>query len=169
MIHKFEDFTLEQELNHWIHLYESVNESNSFSLKERIVNFIESLIEKGEDLGPILKKIFKFFTFKKAIIILVISILINYFGFQRHDIIQHTTPQTKDLVEQASDQSTQLQKKEVDQIDDYLQALTDKESSDDPTQINKFGYIGKYQFGKTALKELELDKKINTRKFRKNP
>lgn len=49
----------------------------------------------------------------------------------------------------------------------FLNELSFKESSNRAHVVNRLGYIGKYQFGKTALKDLGLE--INPSEFKKNP
>lgn len=55
------------------------------------------------------------------------------------------------------------------EIGRFLKALASKESSSNPKSINNLGYIGKYQMGKMALQDLDLDDTINAHKFKKNP
>lgn len=48
----------------------------------------------------------------------------------------------------------------------FREALAFKESQGDYTVINKLGYLGKYQFGKSTLKRFNIH---NTSNFLKNP
>ena len=50
----------------------------------------------------------------------------------------------------------------------FLEHLALKESANNPTIVNSYGYIGKYQFGKAALEEVGLDS-ITVNKFKDNP
>ena len=49
----------------------------------------------------------------------------------------------------------------------FKEALAFKESQGKYTRVNTLGYLGKYQFGKSTLKELKL--KVNSKEFLKNP
>lgn len=54
------------------------------------------------------------------------------------------------------------------EIKDFLNLLAFKESSHNWKVVNRFGYIGKYQFGSAVLKDFGLGH-INSTKFRRNP
>ena len=54
-------------------------------------------------------------------------------------------------------------------LDTFLKDLAMRESSGRWDVINELGYIGLYQFGEIALKDVGLDKEISTKKFRENP
>ncbi len=49
----------------------------------------------------------------------------------------------------------------------FKEALAFKESQGKYTRVNTLGYLGKYQFGKSTLKELNI--KVNPKSFLKNP
>lgn len=51
----------------------------------------------------------------------------------------------------------------------YLDAIGDSESGNNPGAYNKYGYIGKYQFGSAARKYCGVPKTITFGKFIKNP
>jgi hypothetical protein len=53
------------------------------------------------------------------------------------------------------------------QFTNFLTHLAYKESSNNPDTFNTIGYIGKYQFGKSALKEVGLI--ISIQSFKTNP
>jgi len=50
-------------------------------------------------------------------------------------------------------------------FEEFLHKLATRESSGDWTVINRFGYMGKYQLGKIALKDIGMDS-ITVEKFR---
>lgn len=52
-------------------------------------------------------------------------------------------------------------------LQEYKNRLSYLESSNDWTVVNRLGYIGKYQFGQMALKELGIELKPS--KFKNNP
>lgn len=52
----------------------------------------------------------------------------------------------------------------------FLKELAFKESSGNWKSVNKYGYIGLYQFGEIALKDVGIDTdKINSEKFKEDP
>ena len=55
------------------------------------------------------------------------------------------------------------------EIDAFLNHLSFKESSHNWKVVNRYGYIGKYQFGKAVLRDFGLSFTIDTRKFIRNP
>lgn len=57
---------------------------------------------------------------------------------------------------------------ETKSFDDFLEKLSFRESSNNWKAINRFGYMGKYQIGKLALKDIGMDS-INSDDFIKNP
>ena len=54
-------------------------------------------------------------------------------------------------------------------LDTFLKDLAMRESSGKWDTINQLGYIGLYQFGDIALKDVGLDDKVTTAKFKENP
>src|SRR6056297_1295163 len=53
-------------------------------------------------------------------------------------------------------------------LEGFLHHLAQKESSGNPNIVNTYGYIGKYQFGRAALKEVGCDS-VTVGKFIKDP
>lgn len=53
-------------------------------------------------------------------------------------------------------------------LENFLNHLAYKESSNNPNVVNTLGYIGKYQFGRAALKEIGYGS-LRVSEFRKNP
>ena len=49
----------------------------------------------------------------------------------------------------------------------FLQAMGKRESSNNYRAVNRFGYMGKYQFGKSTLKTLKI--KVSKEEFLNNP
>jgi hypothetical protein len=54
-------------------------------------------------------------------------------------------------------------------LDRFLKDLAMRESSGKWDTINNLGYIGLYQFGDIALKDVGIDDKVTTTKFKENP
>lgn len=169
MIDKFDDFLIEQELKKWEIIFNKINESNSNEeLLDKISLYFEDAVEKGNEYFlKVIKKICKFFSKKSNIIVTIIFILVTRFGFTPEKIYSFFGKDSNQ-VEMVGEVKTKI-KKEVKGIESFLNEIAKKESSDDPKKINKLGYMGKYQFGEIALKDVGLDKKINLNKFKKNP
>ena len=49
----------------------------------------------------------------------------------------------------------------------FLEAMGKRESSNNYRAVNRFGYMGKYQFGKSTLKTLKI--KVSKEEFLNNP
>jgi hypothetical protein len=49
----------------------------------------------------------------------------------------------------------------------FLDSISERESSGDPESVNSLGYMGKYQFGKIALKDINVE--VDLEKFKKDP
>ena len=170
MINNWNDFSLEQDVDKFIFLIENVNESKELdNLMDSLSIYLEEAMEKGYDyLTKFLRKVFKFFSNKSTIIVFICMILITRLGLTPDKIktfLIGTEAHKTEIITKAKSKIH----KERDEIRDFLKAISQRESSDDPTQVNKLGYIGKYQFGKTALKDIGLEKKIRLSKFKKNP
>jgi len=112
-------------------------------------------------------------------------LLLNNAGFneqQQEQIISEAESEKESKIKQSSfissidnklkqgkDAVKQNLFKGKNEIGRFLKALASKESSSNPKSINNLGYIGKYQMGKMALQDLDLDDTINAHKFKKNP
>jgi len=112
-------------------------------------------------------------------------LLLNNAGFneqQQEQIISEAESEKESKIKQSSfissidnklkqgkDAVKQNLFKGKNEIGRFLKALASKESSSNPKSINSLGYIGKYQMGKMALQDLDLDDTINAHKFKKNP
>ena len=55
----------------------------------------------------------------------------------------------------------------VDEMEDFLNAIGHKESRNQYDIVNKYGYMGRYQFGKRTLKGLGYD--VSKQEFLSNP
>jgi len=56
---------------------------------------------------------------------------------------------------------------EIDQTNMFLNAIAFRESSNNYSAVNKWGYMGKYQFGKKTLKNLGYD--VSKKEFLNSP
>lgn len=149
-----------------------ITESNEFeNFMESLSLYLEELYEKGIDnVGQFIKMIFKRFRLKNKILAFTLSILVLKLGCNLTQLISYinvSEEEKKELVSSIKvNNEVQAPKKNINH---FLNDIAEKESSGNPNIINSLGYIGKYQFGKLALKELGLDNKITTDKFRENP
>lgn len=68
--------------------------------------------------------------------------------------------------------SLDREKKEIEELikdyKDYFLIIAQKESNNNYKAINQYGYLGKYQFGKIALKHIGFDP-IQAKDFKQNP
>ena len=169
MIRIYNDFLVEKELSHWEYLFDNISEStNNDDLLERIFNYISSAKEKGEEyLSKILKKVYTFFKPRKSLLILITLILTTKLGITESHLLKEigNTTEHIDLIAKAKEK---LEKQEVE-LKNFLDAIAERESSSDPKKVNRSGYIGKYQFGKTALKEVGLEDSVDADEFKRNP
>lgn len=137
--------------------------------KEKFVKFVNSLINK-------ITHSIKDMSLKKTILYTIISslILISNLSFNEFDISEDNLKKNSELIEivnnvndkEKNDKTTQFETQKS--LKDFLKDLSFKESSGNWKSINKYGYIGLYQFGKSALKDAGYDH-INHVKFKKNP
>jgi hypothetical protein len=136
---------------------------------ESLEDYLEGLMEKGSDyLADFLERIYKYFNWKRSIVIFVLMILITRLGCQPDTLTKYMQIPNETKHKLITDVKTKYEK-EKKSIDLYLKAIAERESSGNPKIVNKLGYMGKYQFGETALKEVGLDKKVKLSKFRRNP
>ncbi|NBO22120.1 hypothetical protein EBU94_02105 [bacterium] len=70
-------------------------------------------------------------------------------------------------IDKTLEQTKKLREKFGKEFLVFLDSIANRESSGDPESVNSLGYIGKYQFGKIALKDINKD--IDTEEFKDNP
>jgi hypothetical protein len=147
--------------------FSKVNEELNFGdIAEKLKNIITKYYEKGEEylieylrsMSPDLKK-------HLATNAALISILVNN--------CEMTPTKIKDVFKQVPSVEktiSDVKKKNIKftkEFNRFLDSLAQRESSNNPDIVNPLGYIGKYQFGKIALKD--IGKEIDVEEFRKNP
>lgn len=91
----------------------------------------------------------------------------EYFA-EMQDAVRIAEEKRQEALEQRQQEIIKLKAKEP-KLNTFLKDLAFKESSGDWKSINRLGYIGLYQFGGIALKEVGLDGKVSAEAFRKNP
>ena len=176
MILKYNNFIFENdiqsEVDIWIRLFESTNESNS-SLSERIEIFIKKLVDQvptDNQLTDKLSSIFKKIKSRTSLLVLVTSILVTL--SIKDIIIQKSLNDAGINKEQSSDiiRSSKSKKHVDNHLKKYLNAIAQRESSGASgtwDTVSSTGYIGKYQFGNIALKECGYSFNVND--FKKDP
>jgi hypothetical protein len=175
MINNYTDFLIEKELKHWEKLQLSLNEDNSFGeLKDRIFNYLDEAARKGDEaIIKVAKKIFKFFKTNPKMLILVIGILVAKYNFSKNQIFDMVPDSSivtaEEIYAKAMDgrelpedfeeendggETVTKYKPMTGSVKKFLNAIADKESTNDPEKVNQLGYMGKYQFGEIALKDI---------------
>ena len=176
-VYKYNQFLLEREFNQWEFLYDSTNEGFD-SLMDRISSFLDKEYEVDtEKFESVVLNLFNRFKNKIGIVAIIASLLVGTYltGSKVRELIQKSNiePAKQEevikKVEEKEHKKDSFFTKKKNDLAKFLRALAQKESSLDPTNINSLGYIGKYQFGEMALKDVGLEDEINTAKFRKNP
>ena len=173
MIYDFYTYAFKSDLEKL--LFELNNSNEDFSVSDltekidKIYDFLNPYVKMGG------KYLNKFLThiynnnkgeFSNTLVLITLVLMVR-FGMPEETLFVKTggkTPTKEELVAKAK-AKLELEKKELGK---FLKALAEKESTNDPTKINKLGYIGKYQFGEIALKDIKADKKINYKNFKKN-
>ena len=172
---KYNDYLLELEFKKWETLSEFTNEGFD-SLVDRIEVFLDKEYEVDTyKFEEVVTNLFKKFKGKLKILTIIASLLLgSYIGISKLSTLMNKAgvekTQQQDIIKIAEKEKVHhTVKKTKNEIHKFLKALANKESTSNPKAINRLGYIGKYQFGHMALQDLELDDKINTHKFKKNP
>lgn len=186
MIYGYSNFSQELEFKKWEELSLLENEGLS-SLNNSIQKFLDKEYEINigniENFENIALNLIN--RFKKNIKILgIISVIL--LGLLSKDSIKslfsksNLSEENKEVIASKIDNSLDVTPKNKadfsikpelakNEIDSFLKAMADKESTSNPKSINSRGYIGKYQFGSMALKDLGIYDEINHLKFKRNP
>lgn len=179
-MYKYQDFVLESKLDRLEFLSQNLNEGFG-SFYDEVQKFLDKEYEIDSDrFEQTVKRLLEKFKGKTKILAVVAGLLLAYMSKDKlHTLMSQSGIPHQEQVEiekegkhvehQIKPHHKTHQEKIPNEIKKFLGALAGSESSGDPKIINDLGYIGKYQFGKSALKDLGLDKKITTQKFRKNP
>jgi len=178
MVVNYTEFLILEEMNHWKNIYQQVNENESWEkLTNKIYSYIEKAAEKGDRfLGTVAYNIFKYFKANPKVLVFVIGILVAKHHFTKDEIVGMIPTDTTVSAEELYNQSMEGElpdtwfEEEKEESEDqtyvkynkgisggvkkFMQALADKESTNDADTINSLGYMGKYQFGEIALKDI---------------
>lgn len=170
MILNYSEYLIDKELDKLIYLVESTNES-IIDIIEKIKNWLGKLINKFS-LEQIIKRISKL---NLIYSLLVLSLMISAFNMSKNNVISKVSDSNIEYKnELISNLELIVVSNDTVKIDPdtrtYLEEIAMSESSGDWTKINKLGYIGKYQFGKIAIKDIGLNPDtLNKHNFKKNP
>jgi hypothetical protein len=173
-VNNYEDFLIQEELKNW----ETLNESSSWEeLTNKIFKYLDEAAIKGDKfLVRVAQNIFRFFKAYPKVLVLVIGILAAKHHLTKDEIIAMVPSDTVMSAEELYTQSMEGRGLPEDYFEDgdsqeektvakynkpmtgsirkFLNVIADKESTNDPEKINTIGYMGKYQFGEIALKDI---------------
>jgi hypothetical protein len=171
MINNYTDFLIQEELKNW----ETLNESSSWEeLTNRIFKYLDEAAIKGDKfLVRVATNIFRFFKANPKVLVLVIGLLAAKHHMSKDEIIgmvpSDTVMSAEELYAQSMDgkglpedweedsegeETVAKYKPITGSIRKFLNVIADKESTNDPEKVNTIGYMGKYQFGEIALKDI---------------
>jgi len=174
-VNNYEDFLIQKELKDWERIHQTLNESSSWEeLTNKIFKYLDEAAIKGDKfLVRVAQNIFRFFKAYPKVLVLVIGILAAKHHMSKDEIIGMVPSDTvmsaeelyaqsmdgrglpEDWEEESEGEETVTKYKPVTgSIRKFLNAIADKESTNDPEKVNQLGYMGKYQFGEVALKDI---------------
>ncbi len=170
MINNYSDFLIEKELMNWQKLNE---EAYWEDVTNRMFDYLDDAFKKGENIFlNVLLKTFRYFKANPKMLALVVGLLIAKYKFTKQDIIDVMPDDAIVSAEELYAQSREgkgLPEDWDEETDEttyrynvpitgnlrrFLRDLANRESSLDPEKINSVGYMGKYQFGEIALKDI---------------
>jgi hypothetical protein len=174
-INNYSDFLLEKEMQDWQKLNE---EAYWEELTDKLFNRLDKAFKMGEVvfLNTAIK-IFRFFKSNPKVLALVVALLVTKYHFSKDEVLEivpeDTIVSAEELYAQSMDgrglpedweESDEEESEEPTvakytkttsgNLKKFLTAIADKESSLDPEKVNTEGYMGKYQFGEIALKDI---------------
>lgn len=182
MVLKYFDYTIESKMDEILILINRINESkdndeDEGELEGKFDEFLRIAFSKGAQIGiSIASYFYNLIKRNKKVALLIFSLLILKYGISESEILKNFSLSTSDK-EYVKGISAQNSKDLVSKgnVDDLLNAIAKRESSNDPGVVNRLGYIGLYQFGRGALTDLKIysdvDKKIilTSKAFLQNP
>jgi hypothetical protein len=174
VVNNYRDFLIEKELMIW----EKMNEEAYWEdLTNKVFDYLDDAFKKGESIFlQVVIKIFNYFKKNPKMLVLIVGILISKYHLSK-DKIEGMIPddtiisaeelyaqsrEGKGLPEDWEDESSDGEESSTVKyfkpmtggFSKFLHAIADKESSLDPEKVNSIGYMGKYQFGEIALKDI---------------
>lgn len=175
MVNKYEDFLIERELENWQNHFNKLNEGLDWEqLTNKVFHYIDEAAKKGDRfLTTVAVKIFRYFKANPKVLVLVIGLLAAKHHFTKQEIIgmipEDTVVSAEELYQRSMEEtlpdswideegeSEEVVKYNVPiggSVKKFLKAMADKESTGKADTINSLGYMGKYQFGEVALRDI---------------
>jgi hypothetical protein len=175
IINNYSDLLFEKEMKNW----EKLNEEAYWEdLTNKMFIQMDKALKIGESVFlQTVIKIFRFFKSNPKVLALVVALLVGKFHFSKDQVMGIVPADTIVSAEELYTQSMDGRGLPEDWVEDsesdseeptvakynapitgnlkkFLTAIADKESSLDPEKVNTEGYMGKYQFGEIALKDI---------------
>lgn len=104
---------------------------------------------------------------KKGIVLGLVSIFVMSFGIVKMRTVEKVDTVEKEVLTYIIPIEDIIGKVEIDETDLFLDAIAFQESSRRYKVVNRFGYMGKYQFSKKTLKNLGYD--VSRKEFLNSP
>jgi len=102
-----------------------------------------------------------------GLVSLVCLIMMSFTSFMMRESVEATILKSKPIVTIEPTITIKPIKVEIDQTQMFLNAIGMRESSNRYDVVNKWGYMGKYQFGRKTLKNLGYD--VTRKEFLNSP
>jgi len=102
-----------------------------------------------------------------GLVSLVCLIMMSFTSFMMRESVEATILKSKPIVTIEPTITIKPIKVEIDQTQMFLDAIGMRESSNRYDVVNKWGYMGKYQFGRKTLKNLGYD--VTKKEFLNSP
>lgn len=165
---KYEGFIFESKCQSWEKLYELKEFDN---LMDSLSDYLEKEYSKGIDrFTEKVINLLKRFRNNIRIITTVVSLLTTmYLSSDVVKSMMHKANVPTGIQTSAIDSLNKTKSKKKNEIGKFLYKLSHRESTNDATIINQYGYIGKYQMGPDALKDIGIYDEINLESFKKDP
>lgn len=136
--------------------------------KKKIITFLKKAIKAAASFTKVPKKLI---TFLITATLLTSSVTVT--ELRNEEEMAEYFSEIQDAARIAQEKEAAMQQEKIilkrPSLDSFLKDIAFKESSGNWKSINSLGYIGLYQFGGIALKEVGLDGKIDAESFRNNP
>lgn len=165
---KYDGFIFESKCQSWEKLYELKEFDN---LMDSLSDYLEKEYSKGIDkFSDKVINLLKRFKNNVKIITTVASLLTAmYLNADVFKSMMNKANVPTNVQTVVVDSLNKTKPKKKNEIGKFLYKLSHRESTNDATAINQYGYIGKYQMGPDALKDIGIYDEINLQTFKKNP
>lgn len=191
-VKKYQDYALDNifdELLENLKINESMSDDDDdikiSKFLPAMLDALKATISLGVDVTTWLWKLLDKLGNKKWVLILGIAAIIK-FGYNPDKVMDDlqekgykiSQTEKEDVIDKAKKKTGSRKGKviktnpfggEGKDIETFMKMMAKRESSNDPNAINSDGYIGLYQFGTIALKDVGLYPRIRTETFRRNP